>query len=133
MMLPARMEDATAASALAGFTFRLNSIAAPMHRSITCAQGKEMSRHQQPGLNTGVRVYFCAPHSPWQRDTRENTNGLLRQHMPKGTGLSVYSQEGLDVIADSLDKRPRTTQDFSLLAALSPMLAMAHQAPSSVQ
>ena len=134
LVLLARMEDATAASALAGFTVKLNSIAAPMRQSLTYDQGKEMSRHQQLALNTGVRVYFCDPHSPWQRGTCENTNGLLRQYLPKGTDLSVYSQEELDAIADSLNTRPRATHGFNTpLAVFSHMLAMAQQAPSSVQ
>ena len=138
LVLLARMEDATAAStaasALAGFTVKLNSIAAPMRYSFTYNQGKEMSRHQQLALNTGVRVYFCDPHSPWQRATCENTNGLLRQYLPKGTDLSVYSQEELDAIADSLNTRPRATHGFNTpLAIFSHMLAMAQQAPSSVQ
>ena len=128
------MEDATAASALAGFTVKLNSIAAPMRQSLTYDQGKEMSRHQQLALDTGVRVYFCDPHSPWQRGTCENTNGLLRPYLPKGTDLSVYSQEELDAIADSLNTRPRATHGFNTpLAVFSHMLAMAQQAPSSVQ
>ena len=134
LVLLARMEDATAASALAGFTVKLNSIAAPMRQSLTYDQGKEMSNHQQLALNTGMRVYFCDPHSPWQRGTCENTNGLLRQYLPKGKDLSVYSQEELDAIADSLNTRPRATHGFNTpLAVFSHMLAIAQQAPSSIQ
>ena len=134
LVLLARMEDATAASALAGFTVKLNSIAAPMRQSFTYDQGKEMSRHQQLALNTGVRVYFCDPHSPWQRGTCENTNGLLRQYLPKGTDLGVYSQEELDAIADSLNNRPRATHGFNTpLAVFSHMLAIAQQHPTSIQ
>ena len=134
LVLLAKMEDATAASALAGFTVKLNSIAAPMRQSFTYDQGKEMSRHQQLAANTGVRVYFCDPHSPWQRGTCENTNGLLRQYLPKGTDLSVYSQDELDIIADSLNNRPRATHGFNTpLAVFGHLLAMAQQAPTSIQ
>ncbi|MEM5373438.1 IS30 family transposase, partial [Paraburkholderia azotifigens] len=107
LVLLAKMEDATAASALAGFTAKLNSIAAPLRQSFTYDQGKEMTRHQELSAATGVRVYFCDPHSPWQRGTCENTNGLLRQYLPKGTDLSIYTQIELDAIADSLNSRPR--------------------------
>jgi transposase, IS30 family len=112
LVLLAKMDDATAASALAGFTGKLNSIATPMRRSLTYDQGKEMSRHAQLTAQTGVKVYFCDPHSPWQRATCENTNGLLRQYLPKGTDLSVYSQDELDAIADSLNGRPRAVPLF---------------------
>jgi IS30 family transposase len=112
LVLLAKMDDATAASALAGFSAKLNSIAAPLRQSFTYDQGKEMSRHQELATATGVRVYFCDPHSPWQRGTCENTNGLLRQYLPKGTDLSVYSQDDLDAIADSLNSRPRATHAF---------------------
>ncbi|SOE91191.1 Integrase core domain-containing protein [Caballeronia arationis] len=112
LVLLAKMEDATAASALAGFSAKLNSIAAPLRQTFTYDQGKEMSRHQELTAATGVRVYFCGPHNPWQRGTCENTNGLLRQYLPKGTDLSVYSQNELDAIADSLNIRPRATHSF---------------------
>ena len=105
-----------------------------MRQSFTYDQGKEMSRHQQLALNTGVRVYFCDPHSPWQRGTCENTNGLLRQYLPKGTDLSVYSQEELDAIADSMNNRPRATHGFNTpLAVFSHLLAIAQQTPDSIQ
>src|SRR5271168_427561 len=128
LVLLAKMEDATAASALAGFTAKLNSIAAPLRQSFTYDQGKEMTRHRELSAATGVRVYFCDPHSPWQRGTCENTNGLLRQYLPKGTDLSIYSQDELDAIADSLNHRPRATHDFhSPLEVFATMLATASQ------
>ncbi len=74
LVLLAKMDDATAASALAGFTAKLNLIAAPLRQSLTYDQGKEMARHMELTARTGVKVYFCDPHSPWQRGTCENTN-----------------------------------------------------------
>jgi IS30 family transposase len=128
LVLLAKMEDATAAAALAGFTAKLNSIAAPLRQSFTYDQGKEMTRHRELTAATGVKVYFCDPHSPWQRGTCENTNGLLRQYLPKGTDLSTYSQDELDAIADSLNHRPRATHDFhSPLEVFATMLATASQ------
>ncbi|WP_246217567.1 IS30 family transposase [Paraburkholderia panacisoli] len=112
LVLLAKMEDATAASALAGISAKLNSIAEPLRQSFTYDQGKEMSRHRELTAATGVKVYFCDPHSPWQRGTCEHTNGLLRQYLPKGTDLSVYRQDELDAIADSLNSRPRATHAF---------------------
>ncbi len=112
LVLLAKMEDATAASALAGFSAKLNSIVAPLRQSFTYDQGKEMSRHQELTAAAGLNVYFCDTHSPWQRGTCENTNGLLRQYLPKGTDLSVHSQDELDAIADSLNSRPSATHAF---------------------
>ena len=97
-------------------------------------QGKEMSRHVDLAAQTGVKVYFCDPHSPWQRGTCENTNGLLRQYLPKGTDLSIYTQDELDAIADSMNNRPRATHNWkTALQVFSQTLANAHEVPSSVQ
>ena len=134
LVLLAKMDDATAASALAGFSAKLNSIATPMRQSMTYDQGKEMARHADLTANTGVRVYFCDPHSPWQRGTCENTNGLLRQYLPKGTDLSIYTQDELDAIADSLNTRPRATHDWRTpLEVFAQTLASSHQTLSSIQ
>ncbi len=134
LVLLARMDDATAASALAGFSAKLNSIAVPLRQTLTYDQGKEMSRHADLSAQTGVKVYFCDPHSPWQRGTCENTNGLLRQYLPKGTDLSVFSQDELDAIADSLNTRPRATHNWHTpLEVFAQTLASSHQPPTSVQ
>ncbi len=112
MVVLAKMPDGTAQSALDGFSEALSAIPPELRKTFTYDQGREMSKHAQLTERTGVAVYFCDPHSPWQRGLNENTNGLLRQYLPKGKDLSVYTQEQLNEIAWSLNTRPRKKFGF---------------------
>lgn len=107
-----KMSSASAADALESFGNALKRIPTALRKTLTYDQGKEMSYHAALTLRTGVAVYFADPHSPWQRGSNENTNGLLRQYLPKGTDLSGYSQAELNQIALSLNTRPRARHQF---------------------
>ena len=113
-----RMDNASADAALSGFSHVLNRIEAQQRLSLTYDQGREMAAHQRLTEATGVKVYFADPHSPWQRGINENTNGLLRQYLPKGSDLSGFTQEELDAIAWKLNTRPRKSLGFRCPAEL---------------
>jgi IS30 family transposase len=84
---------------------------AALRKTVTWDQGIEMAKHQEIKIATGIDIYFCDPHSPWQRGSNENTNGLLRQYFPKGTDLSGYHPDYLEFVADKLNDRPRKRLD----------------------
>ena len=111
-VLLARITDQRAETVREALAQAITTLPAHLWRSLTWDQGVEMAQHAFFTVETGLPVYFCDPHSPWQRGSNENTNGLLRQYFPKGTDLSGYTQEQLDAVAVQLNGRPRETLGF---------------------
>jgi len=101
--------DHTAETVRAAMTTKVQTLPEHLFRSITWDQGTEMAQHAKFSIDTGIDIYFCDPRSPWQRGSNENTNGLLRQWMPKGTDLSIHTEADLDAFAYKLNNRPRQT------------------------
>ena len=105
------------ATVVAALSRQIRRLPVSLRRSLTWDRGLEMAQHKSFTVATDVKVYFCDPHSPWQRGTNENTNRLLRQYLPKRTDLSDYSQSELDKIAMRLNQRPRKTLGFQTPAS----------------
>lgn len=113
-----KLDDGRAETTAQGFANILNRFQTPMRRSMTYDQGRETARRQWLEKQTGIKVYFAHPHSPWERGINENTNGLLRQYLPKGQNLSLFSQQQLDEIAMEMNARPRKSLDWKAPAEL---------------
>jgi transposase, IS30 family len=107
-----KLDGATAQDILEGFKRRLKTVPESLRKTMTYDQGREMSMHQTLSADLKMDIYFCDPHSPWQRGSNENANGLLREYLPKGTDLSQVSQQQLTAIEHSLNNRPRKILNF---------------------
>jgi len=112
-----KVRSKDAATVVAALSRHVRKLPAALQRSLTWDRGLEMAKHKSFTVATNVKVYFCDPQSPWQRGSKENTNGLLRQYFPKRKDLSLYSQSDLDKVALRLNQRPRMTLGFETPAS----------------
>ena len=113
LVILARMTGTDARSAREGFTKKLRHVPALLRQTLTYYRGRDLAEHDRLAARLPIRLSFAVPFCPWQRGTNENTNGLLRQYLPKGTDLSGYTQRELNAIAHRLNTRPRKCLDFA--------------------
>ncbi len=113
LVLLAKMDGTDARSVRKGFTKKIRHVPALLRKTLTYDRGKEMAEHEQLVQRLSLQIFFADPHAPWQRGINENTNGLLRQYLLKGTDLSGYTQRELNAIAHRLNTRPRKCFDFA--------------------
>jgi len=112
LVLLARMDALDAETTRCAFERSFENVPEALRKTLTYDRGTEMARHAQLTQNTGIKVYFADPYSPWQRGSNENANGLIRQYLPKGTDLGGHTQDELNEIAERLNNRPRKVLDF---------------------
>lgn len=127
LVMLARMEGTDATSARQGFLKKLQHVPALLRKTLTYDRGKEMAQHEGLAQRLKMQVFFADPYRPWPRGTNENTNGLLRQYLPKGTDVSGYTQRELNAIAHRLNTRPRKCLDFA--TPLEVYTQLRHQPP----
>ena len=127
LVILAQMNGTDTTSARQGFTKKLRPVPAMLRKTLTSDRGKEMVEHARLAERLASRIFFADPHSLWQRGTNENTTGLLRQYLPKGTDLSEYTQRELNIIAHRLNTRPRKCLAFATPLDVSAQLR--HHAP----
>jgi len=112
LTMPVQVDSTKTSDVVGSLSKQLSQLPEAFKKTLTWDRGTELAAHTELTVATGMDVYFCDPSSPWQRGTNENTNGLLRQYFPKGTGLKGYSQDYLDSIASKLNDRPRKTLKY---------------------
>ena len=112
LVLLGQLDNKQATTVAARLQERIGTLPAHLARTLTWDRGSEMAAHATLTVATGVKIYFCDPHAPWQRGSNENTNGLLRQYLPREADLSVFTQDDLDRIADKLNNRPRQRHGY---------------------
>ena len=126
-LILSKMRGCTADAALEGFTRQMKRLPAALRKSMTYDRGSEMACHPELARRLKIDIWFCDPHTPWQRGSNENTNGLLRQFLPKGADLRQFTQRDLDHIAKLMNDRPRKT-----LGWRTPAQALAEEIAKSV-
>jgi IS30 family transposase len=107
------LEEKDAESVRKAFAKKLRDLPQSLKKTLTYDRGKEMAEHKKFTFSTKMQVYFCDPHSPWQRGTNENTNGLIRGFFPKGTDFNLVTKQKLNWVQEALNERPRQTLDFN--------------------